>query len=582
MVTLRTSGQRVRQSHPGGYHQWYGRSPHICAFAFFHSTVIGGVHRINGRTHAKAGLFSAVLTAFVIDSNQSIQTTPALQSAWSQTESVALLRQISEKLASPDKQIPLPSVSWLPGFDTFPSVSDVRVNIMWTISLVSSLTAALLATLIRQWARDHMRIFQRYSDPLKVARIRQYLHESSKRTYMLVLAEAVPGLVHISLFLFLAGLAEFHLNIHPTVGRYILIPIILCAALYIIITAPPVIFPQSSYRTPYSPLVWYIVRKVRIQLRSRGRLGFTLLRGSTMAEGQMQLAMKQSDARKHRDERAIRWLVNTLTYNVQDSETLTLGIPGSFATAWGVGVWEGAPIDDKDKLYRDIGRLFETCGDRESFKSEDEWHVRSRACTEAMALFVLFMGADIAMIRNPGKLLSDIGNNGRTREVSEIRSHQSFVIRWTCLSLVAIRKMLHSPQWHAYIPLQQLVAFHPEDNLCLTETALRNSQRIDEQFATTSNHVERLRQVSNMPGGENLTRDRITEILRQYEPELTPILDQVETMERLEMDASPSELQERIDKVTHKLIRKLPGVAFDDIKGATAVDQIRDFLANPV
>jgi len=109
--------------------------------------------------HPKAGLFSAVLTAFIIDRNQSIQTTPEAQSAFYQQQSVALLNQISHQLSSLGAPIPDPSNSSLPDFTLSPSASDVRVNIIWIISLVSSLTAALLATLIQQWARDHMRIF---------------------------------------------------------------------------------------------------------------------------------------------------------------------------------------------------------------------------------------------------------------------------------------------------------------------------------------------------------------------------------------------------------------------------------------
>jgi len=243
---------------------------------------------------------------------------------------------------------------------------------------------------------------------------------------MLSLAEAVPGLVHFSLFLFLAGLADFLLSTYATVGRSTLFAIVLCAMLYIIITVAPLINPQSSYRTPCSPLVWYIATMPGVLL-IRDRFGIRLKLSLNMTKGQMQLAMRMSDARRGRDKRAIQWLINNLTSNVRDSESLALGIPGSFDTTWGVGVWKHGPIDDKDQLYRDIGRLFETCNDRGSFKSEDEWRARSRACTEAMALFVFFMDADTAMIKNPEKLLSDIGSNGGTREVSEIQS----VIRHT-------------------------------------------------------------------------------------------------------------------------------------------------------
>ena len=494
-----------------------------------------------------------------------------------------LLNQISQQLSSLGAQIPAPSSSSLPGFTPEPTASEVRVNIIWIVSLVSSLMAALLATLIRQWSRDRMRLFQRYSAPLEVSRIRHYLHEGTIRTRIAALAEVVPALVHISLFLFLGGLADFLWNSYKTVGKSTLFSVVLCAALYIIITFAPVISPQSSYRTPCSPLVWYVTRKLQL--------------GSSMAEGRLQLAMKRNDTRKHRDADAIRWLVNSLTSNEKGLESLALRVPGSFDTTWGIKVWKHGLEAEKNKLYSNIRHLFETCSDRGSFKSDDEWHMRSRACTETIAVFVFFMDADIAMIRNLVKLLSDIGGYKRTRDVAEISHNRSFAIRWTCLSLLSIRKMLNSPQWGAFNALRKLAAFHPQDGLGFTETALMNARMIDEQFAAACSHVERLRglrEVFDMPGKEDWKRGIITEILRQNESTLTPILDQVEYMEELKMDVSLFEVQQQIHKVTHDLIRRLPGVLFDDddgitVKGPTGTTAVRktvvqtlDLLANPV
>ena len=124
--------------------------------------------------HVKAGLFSAVLMAFIIDRNQAIQPTPAQQSAFYQNQTVVLLNQISQQLSSLGAQISVPSNSSLPDFTLSPSKSDVRVNKVWITSLVFSLTTALLATLIQLWAWDHKRIFQPYWSPLEVIRIRQY------------------------------------------------------------------------------------------------------------------------------------------------------------------------------------------------------------------------------------------------------------------------------------------------------------------------------------------------------------------------------------------------------------------------
>ncbi len=93
------------------------------------------------------------------------------------------------------------------------------------MALIFGLSAALLATLVQQWVRDYMHVFQRYNDPLKSARIRQYLYEGCDGWYMPVIAEAVPGLLHISLFLFFVGLCDSVLKINTAVGISTTIPI---------------------------------------------------------------------------------------------------------------------------------------------------------------------------------------------------------------------------------------------------------------------------------------------------------------------------------------------------------------------
>ena len=146
--------------------------------------------------------------------------------------------------------------------------------------------------------------------------------------------------------------------------------------------------------------------------------------------------------------------------------------------------------------------------------------------------------------------------------------------------------------------LQKLAAIHPHDGLDFTKTALMNARAIDEQFAAACSHVERLRDlcmVCDMPGNEDWNRETIIETLHQNESALKLILDQVEYMEALNnMDASLFEFQQQIHKVTHDLIRRLPGVAFHDddditmtvptstITVQTTVAQTLELLANPV
>src|SRR5579863_7701490 len=195
----------------------------------------------------QAGLFSAILTAFIIDSKQDLKVSPADQMIYYLQQSVAILDQISHQISAIVPQVSIPSTP-LPAFPTFkPLASDIRINVFWFMALIFSLSAALLATLVQQWVRDYMHVFQRYSDPLKSARLRQYLHQGLEGWYMPVIAEAVPGLLHVSLFLFFVGLGDSVLNINTTVGTTTTVLIAITGFLYVLTTFALVIYPQSPY-----------------------------------------------------------------------------------------------------------------------------------------------------------------------------------------------------------------------------------------------------------------------------------------------------------------------------------------------
>ncbi|KAH8984550.1 hypothetical protein EDB86DRAFT_2744490, partial [Lactarius hatsudake] len=202
-----------------------------------------------------AGLFSAALTSFVTDKIHDLQVDPAQQMVYYQQQNVALLAQISKQVSSIASQVSIPSASPPPYPNFSPSSSDVRVNAYWLMSLVFSISAALLATLVQQWVRDYMHVFQRYSNPLKSARLRQYLYEGAEGWYMPVVAESVPGLVHVSLFLFFLGLGDSLLAVHTTVAVTTIVPITVCGLLYVLTMFAPILNPQSPFQNPFSGLI---------------------------------------------------------------------------------------------------------------------------------------------------------------------------------------------------------------------------------------------------------------------------------------------------------------------------------------
>ena len=192
---------------------------------------------------------------------QNLKPDPADETVYYLQQHSTILNQISVQLASIALQVSIPSTQ-PPPFPAFnPSASDVRVIVFWFMSLAFSLLATLLAILVQRCARDYMHVFQRYGDPLKSARLRQYLCEGCEGWYMPMVAEAVPGFLHISLFLFFAGLGNSLLDINTKVALSTIVPIGISGLLYILITFAPIIYPQSPYQNPFSGIFLYLFQK---------------------------------------------------------------------------------------------------------------------------------------------------------------------------------------------------------------------------------------------------------------------------------------------------------------------------------
>ena len=135
----------------------------------------------------------------------------------------------------------------------------VWVNALWFMSLVISLTCALLATLLQQWARRYLKITQSRYQPHKRARIRAFFAEGVEKCLLPWTVDALPTLLHLSLFLFFAGLVVFLCNVNLTCFRLVLSWVGLCVALYGCITCMPIFRHDSPYYTPLSLPTWHFV-----------------------------------------------------------------------------------------------------------------------------------------------------------------------------------------------------------------------------------------------------------------------------------------------------------------------------------
>ena len=110
-------------------------------------------------------------------------------------------------------QVIIPPALPNPSTPFSPPTSAVWVNSLWFLSLAISLTCALLATFLQQWARRYTRVTQTRYSPHKRARIRAFFAEGMEKLHLPWAVEALPALLHLSLFLFFAGLAVFLLDV---------------------------------------------------------------------------------------------------------------------------------------------------------------------------------------------------------------------------------------------------------------------------------------------------------------------------------------------------------------------------------
>ncbi|KAJ7616413.1 hypothetical protein FB45DRAFT_687519, partial [Roridomyces roridus] len=189
-----------------------------------------------------AGLFSASLTAFLIESYKSLSP-----------DQGAIMIALLERIAQQQLNASDPGIT---AQFTGPSTSSLACNTLWFLSLGLSLSCALIATLVQQWARDFLQNTEMRPAPIVRARIFSYLYFGLQRFGMHAMVEFIPFLLHLSLLLFFAGLVAFLLPINIVVTAAAGVILGLISVTYFSFTILPIISADSPYRTPLSSAVW--------------------------------------------------------------------------------------------------------------------------------------------------------------------------------------------------------------------------------------------------------------------------------------------------------------------------------------
>jgi hypothetical protein len=168
---------------------------------------------------------------------------------------------------SPMKMDPIiiPSVTSLtnPAASFTVPASAVWVNSLWLLSLVISLPAPYWRHCCNSGRGVIFRLTHPRCSPHKRARIRAFFAEGVERLHLPWTVEALPTLLHISLFLFFAGLGVYLFGVHKTVFSVVIAWVGLCVVVYAYVTALPILHKDSPYHAPLSTFIWFCIAFVR-------------------------------------------------------------------------------------------------------------------------------------------------------------------------------------------------------------------------------------------------------------------------------------------------------------------------------
>ncbi|KAJ7017730.1 hypothetical protein C8F04DRAFT_425397 [Mycena alexandri] len=256
-----------------------------------------------------AGLFSASLTAFLIESYQTLIPD-------SGDTTVILLSQISQQLAALSNGTIL---NLAPQVQFTPRSSSLICNILWFISLGLSLMCALVATLLEQWARDFLHKAEMRSAPVIRARVFSYLYYGLKTFRMHTVVEIIPLLLHTSLLFFFAGLVAFLIPVSIVVTAVAAAILVTVIFVYATLTLLPLFHSDCPYRTPLSGGFWRARNFLRMIMHRRPhstRMGPPIA-AQTMVDEMFLEATVPSEERQARDEKALVWTLKSLTDDVE-------------------------------------------------------------------------------------------------------------------------------------------------------------------------------------------------------------------------------------------------------------------------
>ena len=189
-----------------------------------------------GPDFIKAALFTAIVTAFVLDVMSDLDENTA-------TTLLRILVEQSTTNSTSTTKMPPPG----------PSSSTLMVSSLWLLSIISSLAATTWAILCLEWCAFLTHGVQA-EDYEEMAEKRQHRFEAVMRWKMHLIVAAIPFFLHLSLFLFLAGLWLRLRHVNTQLGLIVGVPSLVIVLSYVVVTLLP-IFTDAPFSTSASEFI---------------------------------------------------------------------------------------------------------------------------------------------------------------------------------------------------------------------------------------------------------------------------------------------------------------------------------------
>ncbi|KAH9475124.1 hypothetical protein JR316_0012235 [Psilocybe cubensis] len=178
-----------------------------------------------------AGLFSGLVTAFIIESYKTLQPDP-------NDDIVAILSSISQHISNSSNHS---SAATLPSSTFIPPRAAVRVNVFWFISLILSLTVILSGIITMQWLREHQAYTgQSSKDMIAILNMRV---ESLEKWHVKNIITTFPLVLALALVLFFAGIIDF---LHVLGNHTVLVAVAVVITITLILLVASTTLPSAQ------------------------------------------------------------------------------------------------------------------------------------------------------------------------------------------------------------------------------------------------------------------------------------------------------------------------------------------------